>query len=158
MVRLALHGSLDGAHALADEVEMLENYLSLEQLRFRGKFNFNIRVEPGLDLHDVQLPPMLVQPFVENAILHGMKNKENDGLITVDFSVEGKDLVVAISDNGPGFDPENKSIYTSLLDGSNHKSVGMALTRNRLKFVGEKDTAPFLFNVTDGEVPRPGRG
>lgn len=145
LVRLALHGSLDGTHALADEVEMLENYLSLEQLRFRGKFNFEIRIEPGLDPNDVFLPPMLVQPFVENAIQHGMKNKEKDGQIKVVFSAEGSNLLVAISDNGPGFDPEKKAGGNNSPENEGHKSVGMTLTGNRLELLAGKDqAAPFV--------------
>lgn len=127
LVRLALHGSLDGRHALADEVELLENYLALEQLRFRGRFDFSVEVEEGIDPEEVNLPPMLVQPFVENAIVHGMKGKAEGGRISVVFSQNPAGLVVTVRDNGSGIGT-GKNDST----GGGHKSVGMRLTQNRL--------------------------
>jgi ligand-binding sensor domain-containing protein len=136
LVRLALHGSLDGTHALADEVEMLENYLALEQLRFGGKFEFGVTITPELDATATFLPPMLVQPFVENAILHGMKNKTEGGRVEVLFSKKDQKLVVTVSDNGAGFDPDKNEPADAP-----HKSVGMALTRNRLGLLSARDDA-----------------
>jgi len=127
LVRLALHGSVDGRHSLQEEVEMLENYLVLEQLRFRGKFTYTIEVSPELDLEDIFLPPMLVQPFVENALLHGMKNKAEGGRISVVFSQKENLLLATVSDNGPGFASDDKN-----LSETGHKSVGMTLTQRRL--------------------------
>ena len=127
LVRLALHGSVDGHHSLAEEIAMLDNYLHLEQMRFRGKFEFVIRVE-GLDLDEIILPPMLVQPFVENALIHGLQNHESGGRVEVIFAQKGNVLEVLVTDNGPGF-LENE---TAMQDKAPHKSVGMMLTQKRL--------------------------
>lgn len=127
LVRLALHGSVDGRHSLQEELDMLENYLVLEQLRFRGKFTFRIEVSPELDPEDIFLPPMLVQPFVENALLHGMKNKTEGGRISIVFSQKENALVATVTDNGPGFFSDEKN-----LSETGHKSVGMTLTQRRL--------------------------
>lgn len=129
LVRLALHGSVDGYHSLADEMAMLENYLYLEQLRFGGTFTFNIRAGTGLDPEQITLPPLLVQPFVENALWHGLKGRKSDGLIEVFFTRQGDLLQVSVTDNGTGFS-ENKNASTA--GGRPYKSMGMMLTQKRL--------------------------
>ncbi len=130
LVRLALHSSVDGYHALSEEIEMLHNYLSLEQLRFQKRFGFRILVDPTLDTEDVLLPPLLVQPFVENALLHGLQNK-TDSLIEVTFTLDGTFIVVVITDNGPGLAHAN-----ALRHG--YKSLGMMLTQRRLAMLSEE--------------------
>jgi len=125
LVRLALHGSVDGLHSLAEEIAMLDNYLHLEQMRFKGKFEFSIRAE-GLDLDDISLPPMLVQPFVENALIHGLQNLESQGRLEVIFTQKDNALEVLVRDNGPGF------LEKGVLEKASHKSVGMMLTQKRL--------------------------
>ncbi len=121
---------------------MLDAYMTLEQLRFRGRFSFEITTAAGLPTRDIQLPPMLAQPFVENAIIHGMKNKESGGKIEMDFSLEGSNLLVKISDNGPGIGAKS-TIKNSLLE-NEHKSVGMSLTQNRLELLsGDSKTKHF---------------
>ncbi len=126
LVRLALHGSVDGQHSLREEIEMLDSYLALEQLRFRDRFSYAIETAPDLDLDGLALPPMLVQPFVENALLHGMKNKAEGGRITVAFAQQQNQLLVTITDNGPGFDAGSGQTGP-------YKSVGMMLTQRRLE-------------------------
>jgi len=126
LVRLALHGSVDGHHTLADEIAMLDNYLHLEQLRFRGKFEFSVRATEGLDTAEISLPPLLVQPFVENALIHGLQGRESGGVVDVVFASKGNLLEVSVTDNGQGFLENNTSEKTA------HKSVGMMLTQKRL--------------------------
>ncbi len=126
LVRLALHGSVDGLHTLAEEISMLDNYLHLEQLRFRGKFEFSVRAEEGLEVSEINLPPLLVQPFVENALIHGLQNRESGGFVDVVFASKGNWLQVSVSDNGQGFLEKNT------LEQPAHKSVGMMLTQKRL--------------------------
>jgi len=136
LVRLALHGSVDGRHSLREEMDMLDNYLALEQLRFQGKFEYEILAGPGVDPDEHRLPPMLVQPFVENAILHGMKNKTGKGRISIVFSRDENGLMATVTDNGPGFlKAENGALETS-----GHKSVGMMLTQRRLEILAGQDT------------------
>ncbi len=126
LVRLSLHSSVDGKHSLAEEIEMLDNYLALEKMRFKGRFDYTIDTASDIDPDEIHIAPMLIQPFVENAVMHGVKDKKGDGLITIDFSLHEKSLCVSVSDNGPGFST------ASYKEKSDHKSVGMALTQNRL--------------------------
>jgi len=130
LVRLALHGSVDGRHSLRDEMDMLDNYLSLERMRFGNAFVFSVEADPALESDAIFLPPMLVQPFVENALLHGMKNKSEGGRIAVAFALDGNTLVVTVTDNGPGYGGLHRKS-----DGAEpgRKSVGMMLTQRRLE-------------------------
>ena len=132
LVRLALHGSVDGYHSLADEMAMLENYLYLEQLRFGGTFTFCIRAEAGLDPEELTLPPLLVQPFVENALWHGLKGKKSDGVIEVLFTRQGDLLEVSVTDNGTGFAGDKDA---STAAARPYKSMGMMLTQKRLNLL-----------------------
>jgi ligand-binding sensor domain-containing protein len=129
LVRLALHGSVDGRHTLAEEIAMLDNYLHLEQMRFRGKFEFIITAE-GLDLEEISLPPMLVQPFVENALIHGLQSQVK-GHLAVVFAQKGNLLEVTVTDNGHGFTEKEQVV----LEKGAHKSVGMMLTQKRLNLL-----------------------
>lgn len=149
LVRLTLYGSLDGAHALTDEVEMLDNYLALEQLRFRDKFSYEIQADPSLLEEHVQIPPMLIQPFVENAIIHGMKNKAKGGLITVAFSKKQETLSVSISDNGQGFDHSDQPGSPDAE--TNHRSVGITLTQSRLELLASSFSREMI-RAADGSI------
>lgn len=135
LVRLALHGSVDGQHSLAEEIEMLENYLFLEQMRFQGKFEFKVGIENGFNPNEISIPPLLVQPFVENAVLHGLQGLENKGFVEVLFARKGDLLEVTVTDNGKGMaSKEGQKNQTSL-----HKSVGMMLTQKRLDILTNQD-------------------
>ena len=151
LVRLALHGSVDGEHSLRDEVEMLDSYLALEQLRFQNRFEYKIVINSGLDVEEIILPPMLIQPLVENALLHGMKNKTEGGRISIVFATEKNRLIVTVSDNGPGF--ETRSGHAADVG---YRSVGMMLTEQRLALLSDRiEDGTFLHeNILseDGQV------
>ena len=131
LVRLALHSSVDGVHTLAEEMAMLENYLYLEQLRFKGKFEFAVRAETGIDTQEISLPPLLVQPFVENAIIHGLQGRQSGGHVEVVFSLKNESLEALVIDNGQGFSKNEREDRGNNL----HKSVGMMLTQKRLSLL-----------------------
>ncbi len=127
LIRLALHGSVEGKHTLKSEMEMLENYLLLEQLRFRNKFKFKLTTEQTIQPDEIYLPPMLIQPLVENSILHGLRNKVNNGFIEIKFSMKSDDLQVVVIDNGIGFPDTSQQ-----KDKKHHISIGTNLTEKRL--------------------------
>jgi two-component sensor histidine kinase len=120
--------------SLADEAALLDDYLKMEQLRFG--FQYNITIDEQLS-EDLQIPVMLLQPLVENAVKHGIVNKKKNGLIEVSFSKAGEDLILKVKDNGEGFDKEN------LVHGK-----GLELTQNRVSLSNTiyKNT-PLNFNI-----------
>lgn len=142
LVRDTLNTSVDRKVTLEDEIRMLESYLSLEKLRFGNKFNYTLLVADNIDPFDTELPPLIIQPFVENAILHGMKNKKDHGIITVNFEKIGDTIYTTISDNGPGIHT-NANAQTLETNTSQslpkHKSVGLNITKKRLDILSAND-------------------
>jgi len=131
LMRLTLEYSKESLIPVDKEIESLQNYLELEQLRFNKKFEFNITKSSELE-DDMALPPLLLQPFVENAIIHGLIPKKEKGYIDIDFSIEDQSLVCKIIDNGIGFN-KSRELKENLV--SVHKSMALDITRKRLEMM-----------------------
>ncbi|MFN9799081.1 MAG: sensor histidine kinase, partial [Bacteroidota bacterium] len=131
LIRKNLDSSQTELTTLSDEIERLELYLKLEHMRFRDKFSYHVEVEPGLDQEQVRIPAMLLQPFLENSIWHGLLPKESQGEISVRIRKDGDFVEILITDNGIGIDSSlmNKSGTDS------HISKGMEITENRLELI-----------------------
>jgi len=108
--------------SLTSEKTLLDDYLQMEQLRFG--FQYQISASADLDVENIEIPAMLLQPFVENAVKHGIAEKGNDGEVEIGFTQQSTDLVLSIKDNGGGFDVMKD--YTGL---------GLALTKNRISLL-----------------------
>jgi two-component system LytT family sensor kinase len=93
--------------SLSQEKTLLDDYLQMEQLRFG--FKYEIKSSENLDLDNIEIPGMLLQPFVENAVKHGISQRASDEQITITFTKQANDLVLIVTDNGNGFDTEKKS-------------------------------------------------
>jgi ligand-binding sensor domain-containing protein len=158
LVRDTLNASVEGRIALDDELRMIDHYLSLEKLRFAGRFDYSLEVAEGTDAYDIILPPLLIQPFVENAVLHGMKHADGQGFIRVFFEEKAQALWVTIEDNGPGraaaaaqHTPSDEPPRAA------HKSVGMGITQKRLELLGGRSGGRDALSIedihnADGEV------
>src|SRR3546814_17827745 len=95
-MRMVLKHTERGMISLAEELEAVEKYLSLEQLRF--SFQYQIAVLPTVDRHNTLVPAMLLQPYVENAVLHGMNGKGKEGMLQINASQEGNWMTYRIED------------------------------------------------------------
>jgi LytS/YehU family sensor histidine kinase len=131
LMRLTLENSRHENITLKKEIEGLENYLALQKLRLGDKLEYSVTVSDSIDPTFNEIPPMLVQPFVENAVEHGVKMKEGNGLITVDFGMEQNMLIVTITDNGPGFTQRHA-------ESKGHQSLSMQIISERLELFGKK--------------------
>lgn len=131
LMRLTLEYSKGSLIPIDKEIEGLQNYLELEQLRFNKKFEFLITSSPEIE-DDMALPPLLIQPFVENAILHGMVPKEGNGTIAVDFGILSNKLVCTITDDGIGFQT-SKAIKENSVKA--HQSMALEITKKRLEMM-----------------------
>lgn len=105
--------------SLSQEKTLLDDYLQMEQLRFG--FKYEINCSENLDLDNIEIPSMLLQPFVENAVKHGISKKATDGKIVITFTKQANDLVLTVTDNGNGFDTEKK-----------HNGLGLLLSESRI--------------------------
>jgi hypothetical protein len=108
--------------SLSQEKNLLDDYLQMEQLRFG--FKYEINCSENLDLANIEIPSMLLQPFVENAVKHGISQKAIAGKIIITFSRQANDLDLTVTDNGNGFDTEKKN-----------KGLGIPLSENRIELL-----------------------
>lgn len=124
---------------LEQEIKSLRNYILLQQMRFSDSFDFQIETS-NLDLEDVMIPPMLIQPFVENAIEYGLKNIKYKGLLQISFQEESSYLIVNIEDNGQGL----KSIKDTDMD---KESLSQVITQERLELLYGNEIGKGEFEV-----------
>lgn len=130
LTRQILENSNEDYISLLEEVTMLENYLVIQQLLHNNKFEFTISVSPTIDKESTFIPPMLTQPFVENAIKHGLKNKNENGKVTIHFYEMKTQFFFEVTDNGNGLNNNEKE--------NNHKSLAIAMTKKRLEYYTKK--------------------
>ncbi|MEO7978129.1 tetratricopeptide repeat protein [Flavobacterium sp.] len=131
LMRLTLEYSKGSLIPIDKEIESLQNYLELEQLRFHDKFEFEIQSTENVEFN-MGLPPLLIQPFVENAILHGMVPKIGKGKINVGFDVYNNQLICTITDDGIGLS-ESKILKENSVTA--HQSMALEITKKRLKIM-----------------------
>jgi len=133
LIRLTLNASAEETISLYDEIQLIEHYFSLEKLRFKTKFDYDIIIGEGVDIYNIQLPPMLIQPLVENAIKHGMNKVEEGGIIEVRLTKKGDRLHILVRDNGPELKAHKIHNTHQLSDErKKHRSHGMRITGKRL--------------------------
>ncbi len=136
--------------SLQKETDMLKMYLELEQLRFNGTFNFFIAVDENIDPGEIKIPPMILQPFVENAIWHGLMPKEGQRKLSIVFRMmeEEEILYCTVTDNGIGrlAAAEKKKINDGAV---NHKSRGLTLVYERLHLLEQQFEKPFNVAIHD---------
>jgi hypothetical protein len=119
---------------LGEEIERIHNYLDLEKLRMDNRFDYSIEYDENLDIEDLSIPSMVVQPFVENAVWHGISSLSAEGFIRVIFkNIDSKRIKIVVEDNGVG--TKHSKLHYSKED---HLQMGMKLTDKRLKLIGEK--------------------
>lgn len=131
LMRLTLEYSKEALIPIDKEIESLQNYLELEQLRFHNAFDFSIHSTENVEFN-VGLPPLLIQPFVENAILHGIVPKEEKGKIAVQFDQEDGKLICTITDDGIGLSESKTRKENSV---TAHKSMALDITKKRLEIM-----------------------
>jgi LytS/YehU family sensor histidine kinase len=142
LMRLVLENSRQAEVPLKDDLEALDAYLHLERTRTGEKFDYRIQVAADIDPEDVMVPPLVAQPFVENAIWHGMSGKEEKGLITLSVSRKGDQLLFAIEDDGVGRSSPKR--MASMGESDPHDaptkktSLGTAITKARLDLVRQQ--------------------
>ncbi len=131
LMRKHLEICMNSSISLEEEIEYLSLYLSLEKIRFADKMDYNIIVSPEIEADEITIPSMLIQPFIENAIWHGIMPKEQGGLIKVEFSCQNSDLLIRITDNGIGISNSKKSKT------GGHISRGLELIQERVTLLNK---------------------
>ncbi len=133
LIRMILDNSREEFITIEQELDALRLYLEIEKLRFFGKFNFEIQLDKKIDQAFERIPPLVIQPFAENAIWHGLMTKEGARNLTIKLKMQDKDgIICVVEDNGIGRKKagENKSQFRT-----RHKSHGMNITQTRLELL-----------------------
>ncbi|MEL6718845.1 MAG: histidine kinase [Bacteroidota bacterium] len=141
LIRLILNNSKSAMIKLSEELNALQLYIEMENFRFNDKFDYEIRIDETIDVDEVDIPPMILQPYVENAIWHGLMHKEDArGLLKLSIKSNRKDggLNFVIEDNGIG---REKALQIKTRTANKHKSVGMEITKDRIAIANK------LFNT-----------
>ncbi len=149
LMRVILNNSDKPTVAIEDDLEALKLYLELEQMRFEDKFEYKIYIDENVDLDYDIMPPMLLQPYVENAILHGLSSRKEKGLLTIGVRNEEQFIVCTITDNGIG--RKKAAEIKRTMPGSKHKSLGMKITEERLRILNEISQSKHSVKITDLE-------
>lgn len=140
LVRSILNYSREEMISLNDELDTLENYINLEQLRMNNSFKYNINVDEAISVNEIMIPPLLLQPFVENAIWHGLKNIEQ-GTLNVSVSKHSNnEIKIIIEDNGVG---RSKDINL------NKKSFGTSITQERVDLFNKNNISKIEISYID---------
>ena len=139
LIRSILDNSQSGMVTIEKELQLLRLYLDLEQLRFGSKLTYSIEVDEAIDTFDIRIPSMIVQPFVENAMLHGIMHREDHGRLAVRFVMCKDWLEITIEDNGVG---RAKSMEYKSDNGEGHRSIGIEVTTKRLQALKKNAETP----------------
>lgn len=144
LMRVILENSQKPEIPIKDEIQALEIYLDLESLRFKNKFEYRIEIDPNLDVMYDQIPPLLIQPYVENAIMHGIMHLEKKGLIEIKIERSGDFMKVCVKDNGVG-----RARAKQFDNQKMHKSRGMSITKDRLEIINASRKSNLSLKISD---------
>jgi hypothetical protein len=148
LLRLVLNNSEKNFIRLSDEIEMNRLYLELESLRFKHSFSYSIQVDDSIDAEMISFPSLMLQPFVENAIWHGLMQKDGEKRLSILFKRSGDDLDCIIEDNGIGREKAG-DIKRQKLGAHYFESKGTGLARQRMELLKASGAPSATLNFID---------
>lgn len=144
LIRITLESSRSEFVPLEKELKMLNAYLELQVLRFDNKFTYSIQFSPEIETDPLQIPPMLAQPFIENAIEHGVRHKEDKGFILINFEKQNGTIRCSVEDDGVGRKKAREASKNKV-----HQSMATSITRERLDILSKKYKRKFDLEIID---------
>jgi len=146
LMRGVMENSSEDFIPFQQELDLLQNYLALEKTRFADKFDYEITVDENLNQQNLQLPGMMVQPFLENAIWHGLRYKTEKGFLKLSFKKENQHLKITIEDNGIGIEESKKQ---KTIHQKNREGRGMKNTLERIRLLNDLYKKNIVCSVKD---------
>lgn len=146
LIRNILENSKKSQIPLDEELSSLEIYLELESLRFENKFNYKIEIDDDIYPEDTEIPPMLIQPYVENAIWHGLMHKQSKGLIKIKIHKKGDIILCVVEDDGVG---RQRALELESKNKTTKKSMGMSITKERLEIINSGRNSSLNVDIED---------
>lgn len=138
---------------LAEELKNLTNYIDLQQVRFKDRFEYNIHVASSIDTNTIYIPSLLLQPFVENAIEHGLLSKDGTGHMVISFSKDGENLICTIDDDGIG---RKESKANKIPNPVKEESYGELLIKDLVSIFNKYEHMNIAIDYTDKTYPETG--
>jgi LytS/YehU family sensor histidine kinase len=148
LIRMVLNNSQKKFVSLEDELETLALYLYMEKLRFTNNFHYEVNCDDTIDASSIFIPPMLLQPFAENAIWHGLMHKGGNGEMIIELHLKNNILHCTITDNGIG---RKKAAMLKSKSAEKNKSMGMQITKNRMALLNQDLHGESFFEINDME-------
>lgn len=142
LIRKTLESSSEKEVILRDDIEILKNYLDIEQKRLDNSFTYSIEIQEDIDVNNTLIPPLILQPFIENSIWHGISKMERDGHIKLEFKKDDDMLFCAVDDNGLGRSQ-------SQIKDKETKSIGVRLTKNRIDILNAQRKTKGSMKIID---------
>lgn len=147
LMRSVLNNSEEDFIPLSKEIELLKLYVQLEHSRFTDKFDYTLHIDENLNEEQFQIPPMLIQPYVENAVWHGLRYKETKGILKIEFIQKDADtILISISDDGIG---RQKSKELKTQNQKKQESKGMNNVKKRIEILNEMYADKVKVNISD---------
>jgi len=146
LMRLILSNSRESHVPLKDELKSLIYFMDIERLRFDNKFDYKLDEDPAIDEEFMAIPPMIIQPYVENAILHGLIHQSKKGRISIEFKLKKDTIFCVIEDNGIGREEAMKIREAS---GIKRKSKGMLITKERIDLLNKQYKDKYAVRIID---------
>ncbi len=147
LMRRILNNSNERYILLSDEIEAVDLYLQLESMRLGNRFRYEIDVDERIDTKNTEIAPLIIQPFVENSIIHGLIPKKENCFLSIRFTKVSEDkLLCVVEDNGVG---RKYSEMMKREKGTSHKSYGMSVTRRRLETLTKISNDDFSVEIVD---------
>lgn len=146
LMRIVMENSQKEFIPFDEEMEVLELYLKLEHFRFQDQFDYELSIGDELDLQELKVPPMLAQPYIENAIWHGLRYKEGQGKLCVKIKKGEQELRMLIRDDGIG---RKKSETLKTSNQKTYRSTGMRNTQDRIDLINKTYHSHIIVNVHD---------
>ena len=144
LMRTYLTNSQNEFITVKEEITTIKYYLELQKLRYQDKFDYTVSFDNEEKLAFITIPPMLTQPLVENAIEHGIQNKETKGFVNISFSLSDNYIVFTVEDDGPGI-----GFTKNLKKSDKHLSVSTSIIKERLKWLNKKYSKKIIYEISD---------
>ncbi|RZJ49036.1 MAG: histidine kinase [Chryseobacterium sp.] len=148
LMRGVMENSAEDFIPFQQELDLLQNYLALEKTRFADKFDYEILVDENLNQQNLQLPGMMVQPFLENAIWHGLRYRTEKGFLKLNFKKENQHLKISIQDNGIGIEESKKQ---KTIHQKNREGRGMKNTLERIRLLNDLYKKDIVCSIKDSK-------
>ncbi|WP_431135308.1 tetratricopeptide repeat-containing sensor histidine kinase [Psychroserpens mesophilus] len=144
LMRETLEKSTYNEILLEDDIQILKTYIDIENKRSHDSFTYTINLDESIDPENTLIPPMILQPFIENSIIHGLRNIKKNGQITISYKKNENMIICTVEDNGIG-----RKQSSELKTASHKKSLGMSITKSRIEILNKKRNTSGSVKIID---------